>query len=52
MSISSAEVRDWLDSIFNLSELLSLSEHELVQLEEISGDAALQAAWWRRRRAA
>jgi hypothetical protein len=42
--------RDWLDSIFNLSKLLSLSENELVQLEEIEGDLALTAAWWRRRR--
>ena len=44
--------RDWLDSIFTLTELLSLTEDELVQLEEIRGDLALQAAWWRRRRAA
>jgi hypothetical protein len=42
--------RDWLDSICNLRELLSLSENELVQLEEIDGDVALKAAWWRRRR--
>jgi hypothetical protein len=45
-------VQDWLDTIFNLSELLSLTENELVQLEEIDGDVALKAAWWRRRRAA
>ena len=45
-------VEDWLDSVFNLRELLSLSENELVQLEEISGDVALMAEWWRRRRAA
>jgi hypothetical protein len=45
-------LQDWLDSICNLSELLSLSENELVQLEEIDGDVALKAAWWRRRRAA
>jgi hypothetical protein len=45
-------VEDWLDSVFNLSELLSLSEDELAQLEEIAGDVALTAAWWRRRRAA
>jgi hypothetical protein len=44
-------IRDWLDSICNLSELLSLSENELVQLEEIDGDLTLKAAWWRRRRA-
>ena len=42
--------RDWLDSIFTLSELLSLTGNELVQLEEIEGDFALEAAWWRRRR--
>jgi hypothetical protein len=45
-------IRNWLDSIFNLRELLSLSENELVQLEELDGDVALKAAWWRRRRAA
>jgi hypothetical protein len=50
MSTSSAEVRDFLDSIFTLCELFSLSENELVQLEEIEGDMALEAAWWRRRR--
>ena len=44
------KVRDWLDSIFNLKELLSLTENELVQLEELEGDIALKAAWWRRRR--
>ena len=44
-------MRDWLDAIFNLEELLSLTENELVQLEEIEGDLALEAAWWRRRRA-
>jgi hypothetical protein len=43
-------LQDWLDSIFNLRELLSLSEDELAQLEEIDGDLALTAAWWRRRR--
>jgi hypothetical protein len=37
-------------STFTLAELLSLTENELVQLEEISGDLALTAAWWRRRR--
>jgi hypothetical protein len=45
-------LRDWLDSIFSLSELLSLTEDELAQLEEIEGDFALEAAWWRRRRTA
>jgi len=45
-------IRDWLDSICNLRELLSLGENELVQLEEIDGDVALKAAWWHRRRAA
>jgi hypothetical protein len=45
-------VEDWPDSVFNLSELLSLSEDELAQLEEIAGDVALMAEWWRRRRAA
>jgi sugar/nucleoside kinase (ribokinase family) len=44
-------VRDWLDSIFNLAELLSLTEDELCQLEELDDDIALMAAWWRRRRA-
>jgi hypothetical protein len=48
MSIS--KTRDFLDSIFNLTELLSLTEDELAQLEEIEGDLALEAAWWRRRR--
>jgi len=42
--------RDWLESIFNLSELLSLTENELAQLEEIEGEFALEAEWWRRRR--
>ena len=51
MSAGSAEVRDWLDSIFNLAELLSLTENELIQLEELEGDFGLEAAWWRRRRA-
>ena len=46
------KVRDFLDSIFNLAELMSLTEDEFVQLEEIEGDVALEAAWWRRRRAA
>jgi len=46
-----SEVRDWLDSIFTLRELLSLTEDELAQLEEIEGDFALEAAWWRRQRA-
>jgi hypothetical protein len=41
-------VRDWLGCIFTLSELLSLTEDELVQLEELAGDLALKAAWWRR----
>jgi hypothetical protein len=45
-------VEDCPDSVFNLSELLSLSEDELAQLEEIAGDLALMAEWWRRRRAA
>ena len=49
---STYTIRDWLDSIFSLSELLSLTENELVQLEEIDGDVTLKAAWWRRRRAA
>jgi hypothetical protein len=49
---STYTIRDWLDSICNLRELLSLSENELVQLEEIDGDVALKAEWWRRRRAA
>ena len=43
---------DWLDSIFSLTELLSLTENELVQLEEIEGDLTLSAEWWRRRRTA
>jgi sugar/nucleoside kinase (ribokinase family) len=43
-------VQDWLDQIFNLAELLSLTEDELCQLEELDGDIALAAAWWRRRR--
>jgi hypothetical protein len=50
MSASSAEVRDFLDSIFSAAELLSLTDEQLVQLEEIKGDLALTAAWWRRRR--
>jgi hypothetical protein len=52
MSASSAEIRDWLDSIFTLRELMELTEDEMAQLEEIDGDIALEAAWWRRRRAA
>jgi hypothetical protein len=44
------KVRNWLDSIFSVAELLSLTENELVQLEELEGDIALKAAWWRRRR--
>jgi len=43
-------LRDWLDSVFNLHELLSLTEDELAQLEEVAGDLALTAEWWRRRR--
>jgi len=43
---------DWRESIFNLKELMSLTEDELSQLEEIAGDLALTAEWWRRRRAA
>jgi hypothetical protein len=31
-------IRDWLDSICNLRELLSLSENELVQLEDIDAE--------------
>lgn len=46
----SLHVSEWLDSIFTLEELLSLTENELAQLEEIGGDLALEAAWWRRRR--
>jgi hypothetical protein len=46
------KVRVWLDSIFTLRELLSLTEDELVQLEELEGGVALKAAWWRRRRTA
>jgi len=34
------KVRDFLDSIFNLAELMSLTEDEFVQLEEIEGDLA------------
>jgi hypothetical protein len=48
---STHTVEDWLGSTFNLEELLSLTEDELTQLEEISGDLALTAEWWRRRRA-
>jgi phage/plasmid-associated DNA primase len=44
-------VQDWLDSIFNLAELLSLTENELCELEQLNGDISLMAAWWRRRRA-
>jgi hypothetical protein len=47
----SSERSDFLDSIITLAELLSLSEDELAQLEEIEGVFALEAAWWRRRRA-
>jgi hypothetical protein len=43
--------RDWLDSLFNLAELLSLSVDEFVQLDEVRGDLSLTAAWWRRRTA-
>jgi sugar/nucleoside kinase (ribokinase family) len=51
MSPRTHSVQDWLDSIFNLAELLSLTEDELCQLEELDDDIALMAAWWRRRRA-
>jgi hypothetical protein len=50
--MSASEARDFLDSIFILTEFLSLTENDVVQLEEIDGDVALKAAWWRRRRAA
>jgi hypothetical protein len=43
-------LRDWRDAIFDAEELLSLTENELIQLEELEGDFALQGAWWRRRR--
>ena len=48
---STHRAQDWLDTIFNLAELLSLTEDEFSQLEELDGDIALTAAWWRRRRA-
>jgi hypothetical protein len=44
-------LQDWLDSMFSLRELLSLTEDELCQLEELDDDIALMAAWWRGRRA-
>jgi hypothetical protein len=44
-------VQDWLDSMFSLRELLSLTEVELCQLEELDDDISLMAAWWRGRRA-
>ena len=50
--MSASEARDFLDSIFILTEFLSLTENDVVQLEELDGDVALKAAWWRRRRAA
>lgn len=43
-------VRDFLDSIFTLTELLSLTEDEFVQREELDGDLTLKAEFWRRRR--
>jgi hypothetical protein len=49
--MTTSKTRDFLDSVFTVAELLSLAEDELAVLEEISGDPALQAAWWRRRRA-
>ena len=48
--LSASETRDFLDSIFTLSELLSLTENELTVLEELEGDLTLKAEWWRRRR--
>jgi hypothetical protein len=48
--MSADKSRDFLDSIFTLAELISLTENELAQLEEIEGDFALKVAWWRRRR--
>ena len=45
------KVRNWRDCIFTLRELMELTDDELAQLEEIEGDLALVAAWWRRRRA-
>ena len=44
-------MRDFLDTIFTLEELLSLDADELAQLEEIRGDLSLVAAFWRRHRA-
>jgi hypothetical protein len=44
-------VQDWLVQLFTLAELLSLTEDELCQLEELDDDISLMAAWWRRRRA-
>ena len=41
---------EWLACGFTLSELLALDEDDLCQLEEIAGDTALVAQWWRRRR--
>jgi hypothetical protein len=41
---------NWFETTFTLSELLSLSEDELSQLEELRGDISLKAAWWRQRR--
>ena len=50
MSASTSVGRDFLDAIFTLEELLDLDADELAQLEEIAGDTALVAAFWRRRR--
>jgi hypothetical protein len=40
----------WLGCVFTLRELSELTDDELCQLEEIAGDTALVAQWWRRRR--
>jgi hypothetical protein len=44
-------LEDLHDCIFALAELLSLTEDEKAQLDEIRGDAQLTAVWWRRWRA-
>jgi hypothetical protein len=49
--MSTKPTAEWLECVFTLEELLSLTEDEFCQLDEIRGDLSLTAAWWRRRRA-
>ncbi len=41
---------EWPTCGFTVRELMGLDQDDLAQLEEIAGDTALVAQWWRRRR--